>query len=159
MNSITNYNEATLFWKKNYELYSDRIVVTGHAPGSQTFEVMLPLTDINSNFVKATVRSSVPWVALTTASLTGLLSYILVYDFAISSNKLPAVLAIYSVLALIVTVATLKRVDYVRFNSKDYQVVLLNIARSGPDIEKFDIFIETLVLTIDHASIPIPKTT
>lgn len=157
MKSMAKYSEATLFWKKKYELYSDRIVVNGQSPGSQNFEVTVPLIDINPNYVKVSVRSLVPWVALITAILTGFLSVILIYYFAISSNRLPGVLAIYSVLALIVTVATFKRVEYARFNSKDYRVVLLNIARSGPDIKEFDTFIETLVVTIDRAPISIQK--
>jgi hypothetical protein len=55
------------------------------------------------------------------------------------------------VAGLIVAIATMKKVEYARFCSEGYGMLLLNVARSGPDRNRFDSFVQALVSQIECA--------
>lgn len=151
MEPIATYTESTLSGKRKYELYPDKIVIKGAVSWSYDFESAVVLNRINSEYTRLRIRPLVAWIALTTSILTGFASFVLVHDFGVSSTVLPGVLGIYSGSAFIVAIATIKKVEYARFCSDDYRTVLLSIARSGPDKNQFDSFIQALSLHIGEA--------
>ena len=83
--------------------------------------------------------------------LTSLACIVLIYEFAIQSDAIPGVLGIFSGSALIVALATMRKVEYARFCSEGYGSVLLSVARSGPERTQFDGFVQALVTQIEHA--------
>ena len=145
MKVIVTYSEVTLAGKRNYSLYSDKIVIKGVGTGSYEFDQTLLLTKISPEYIRLRIRPTVAWVSLTTFLLTGLASIVLVVEFAIQSTAVPGVLGIFSVAALTVAIATMKKVEYARFCSEDYGSVLLNVARSGPERNRFDSFVQAVV--------------
>lgn len=151
MNTIAKYREVTLFGKRNYELHSDKIVVRGSGMGSYEFEQTLPLSKISPNYIRLRIRPGIAWTSLTVSIVTGLLSVMLVRDFAIRSAAIPGVLGIFSCSALIVAIATIKRVEYARFWSHGYGAILLSVARSGPERNQFENFVQKLVSQIESA--------
>jgi hypothetical protein len=151
MNSIVKYREVTLFGKRNYELRTDKIVVTGAGMGSYDFEQTLPLRKMSSDYIRLRIRPSLAWISLTISIVTGLLSVVLVREFAIRSAAVPGVLGIFSCSALVVAIATMKRVEYARFCSDGYGSIVLSVARSGPDRKQFENFVQTLVSQIESA--------
>jgi hypothetical protein len=151
MSAIAKYREVTLFGKRNYELHSDKIVVVGAGMGSYEFEQTLLLTKISPNYIRLRIRPSIAWISLTISIVTGLLSVVLVREFAIRSAAIPGVLGIFSCSALIVAIATMKRVEYARFCSDGYGSMLLNVARSGPERNQFENFVQKLVSQIEPA--------
>jgi hypothetical protein len=151
MEAIVTYSEVTLTGKRKYELYPDKIVMRGSGTWSYEFEQTLPLTKISADYVKLRMRPTVSWISLTIFFLTGLLSIVLVREFAIQSSAVPGVLGIFSGSALIVAIATMKKVEYARFCAAGYGSVLLSVARSGPERNRFDNFVQALVSQIEYA--------
>ena len=151
MEAIVTYSEVTLTGKRKYELYPDKIVVRGSGTWSYEFEQTLPLTQISADYVKLRMRPTVSWISLTIFFLTGLLSIVLVREFAIQSSAVPGVLGIFSGSTLIVAIATMKKVEYARFCAAGYGSVLLSVARSGPERNRFDSFVQALVSQIESA--------
>lgn len=151
MTAIATYSEVTLFGKRQYELHSDEILIKGAGSWSYDFEQTLPLTKISPDYIRLRIRPNVAWISLTLSLITGLLSVVLVRDFAIRSAAVPGVLGIFSASALIVAIATIKRVEYARFCSDGYGGVVLNVARSGPERNQFDSFVRKLVSQIELA--------
>ena len=146
------YSEATLTGKRTYELYPDKIVVSGSSTGSYDFHQTLPLIQISSNYVKLRMRPPVSWISLTIFLITGLLSIVLVVEFSIQSSAVPGVLGILSGSALIVAIATMRKVEYAKFCAAGYGSVLLSVARSGPERHRFDSFVQALVCQIEEAN-------
>ena len=151
MKALNTYSEVTLAGKRKYELYSDKIVTRGIGTWCYEFEQTLALTKISPDYIRLRIRPTVAWISLTIFFLTGLLSVVLVREFAIHSSAVPGVLGIFSGSALIVAIATMKRVEYARFCSEGYGSVLLNLARSGPERNRFDGFVQALVSQIEYA--------
>ena len=152
MEALDTYSEVTLTGRRKYELYPDKIVLRGSGTWSYEFEQTLPLTQISGDYVKLRVRPTVSWISLTICFLAGLLSIVLVREFAIQSSAVPGVLGILSGAALIVAIATMKKVEYARFCSAGYGSVLLSVARSGPERNRFDSFVQALVSQIEYAN-------
>lgn len=152
MEAIVTYSEVTLTGKRKYDLYPDKIVMSGSDTWSYDFEQTLPLTKISADYVKLRMRPTVSWISLTLFLLTGLLSIVLVREFSIPSRAIPGVLGIFSGSALIVAIATMKKVEYARFCAAEYGSVLLSVARSGPERNRFDSFVQALVSQIAYAN-------
>jgi hypothetical protein len=142
---ITCYSETTLTGRRRYELSQDRILIKGSVSGSYDYERTFELTKLNPEYITLRIRPLVTWIALITCIMTGFASLLLVYEFPIRSAAVPGVLGIYSGSALIVAIATFRKVEYARFCSDDYRAVLFSIARSGPDKNHFDSFVQALV--------------
>jgi hypothetical protein len=151
MTSIVTYQETTLFGQRKYELHPDKIVIAGRATGSYDYKQTLVLSKISPDYIRIRIRPNVAWVSLTIALLTGLVSVVLVEEFAIRSAAVPGVLGIFSVSAFVVALATMKRIEYARFCSEGYGSVLLNVARSGPEENQFESFVQKLVSQIQRA--------
>ena len=100
---------------------------------------------LNPAYITLRIRPLITWIALITSIMTGFACLLLVYEFPIRSAAVPGVLGIYSGSALIVAIATFRKVEYARFCSDDYRIVLFSIARSGPDKKHFDSFVQALV--------------
>jgi hypothetical protein len=142
MKVISTYREVTLTGKRKYELDSDNVVINGSGSWSYEFEQKLQLKKISPDYAK---------LRITMFLLTGFASILLIREFAIQSTAIPGVLGIFSVSALIVALATFRKVEYARFCSDDYGSILFNVARSGPDRNQFDSFVKALVIQIGHA--------
>jgi hypothetical protein len=142
--SITGYSETTLTGKRRYDLSQDTILIKGSVGGTYDYERSFELTKLNSKYITLRIRPLVTWIALVTSIITGIASVLLVYEFPIRSAAIPGVLGIYGGSALIVAVATFRKVEYASFCSDDYRV-LFSIARSGPDKKHFDSFVQALV--------------
>lgn len=151
MQVISTYREVTLTGKRNYELYSDSLVINGSGSWSYEFEQKLQLQKISPDYAKLRVRSAVTWIALTMFLLTGFASILLIFEFTIQSRAIPGVLGIFSVSSLIVALATIRKVEYATFCSDGHGSVLFNVARSGPERNQFDSFVKALVIQIGHA--------
>lgn len=151
MKAIATYTEVTLLGKRKYQLFPDNIDIKGAGNLSYEFEQTLVLNKISPNYIRLRIRPTVAWVSLTMCFLTGLACVVLIYEFPIQSSAIPGVLGIFSASALIVAIATMKKVEYARFCSEDYGSVLLNVARSGPEKNQFDSFVQALVTQIEHA--------
>ncbi len=142
---IARYSEKTLMGKQRYELYPDKILIQGAVGASHDYALSVGLNKLNPDYITLRTRPIVTWLALLTSLITGFATVLLVNEFAISSRAVPGVLGIYSGSALIVAIATFKKVEYARFCSDDYRTVLISVARSGPDQKHFDGFVKKLV--------------
>jgi hypothetical protein len=152
MTPLQTYCQATLTDKSVFELYEDKLVVKGSFPLSANFERTFELDKLSPDQIKLKIRPSVTWIAMTTCVLTGFAATQLIFNFKIASTIVPGVLGIYCILALIVAIATLKKVEYAKFCSADYIAVLFSIARSGPDASRFDAFVKALIDQIRTAT-------
>lgn len=79
-----------------------------------------------------------------------LVCFVLIHDFRLL-NAVSGTLGIFSASALIVAIATMKKVEYASFCPDDSGSVLLNVARSGLEKNQFDSFVNALVIQIDNA--------
>ena len=151
MQPIATYREVTLLGKRKYQLYSDSIVIKGVGNLSYEFEQTLMLKKISPDYITLRIRPNVAWISLSLSILTGLACETLIYDFPIQSTAIPGVLGICSGSALIIALATMRKVEYARFCSEDYGSLLLNVAKSGPQKNQFETFVKDLVTQIGHA--------
>jgi hypothetical protein len=150
MNPIVTYSQATLTGKAKFELFPETIVIRGGVSGSYDFEQTLALKKISKDYIRLRVRSKVSWISLCISIFTGFACLVLVLDFTLP-EALPGTLGILSASALIVAIATMKKVEYASFCSEESGSVLLNVARSGPEKNQFDSFVNALVIQIDYA--------
>src|SRR4051812_38805746 len=150
MKPIFAYSQATLSGKARYELFHDKIVIRGGVSGFYDFERTLALKKISAEYIKLRVRPTVAWISLCLSILTGLVCFVLIHDFMLP-EAIPGTLGILSASALVVAIATMKKVEYASFCSEDSGSVLLNVARSGPEKNQFDSFVNALVMQIENA--------
>jgi hypothetical protein len=150
MKPIVTYNQATLSGKARFELFPDKIVIRGGVSGSYDFEQTLDLKNISAEYIKLRIRPTVAWISLFISIITGFVCFVLIHDFRLP-DAIPGTLGIVSASALIVAIASMKKVEYASFCSNDSGSVLLNVARSGPEKDQFDGFVNALVKQIDNA--------
>src|SRR4051812_47274353 len=122
--SISGYSETTLTGKRHYQLSQDRILIRGSVSGSYDYKRTFELAKLNPEYITLRIRPLITWIALITSIMTGLACLLLVYEFPIRSAAVPGVLGIYSGSALIIAIATFRKVEYARFCSDDYPIVL-----------------------------------
>jgi len=141
------YSERRFDGHRDFELQSDRVLVKGREFLGAEFEqtILLEMLQPEVNRARAHTRGFGGGITLIVAAMG------IKQGFGLSVfsywGGLASVLAVGGVL---LTLATSRRINWVIFKSRA-GVDSLTIARSGPDKERFDAFVQAIVTQIDKA--------
>ena len=95
------------------------------------------------------MRSNLVWLSIAVSLLSALVTVVLLREFNLSSALIPGMFGTMSFTFLIVALASIRRIEYVRFYSEGYGAIVLSLTRSGPEKDKFDGFVQQLVSEIN----------
>ncbi len=153
MNPISTYSECSFNRACHYELYPDKLHVTGKVFLRNEFDVTFELKNLNPIHQKIKVRNNNFLAGLGMSSVSAILLLILVSVFHVKFDSLVFVIISCAIVAgLLFCASTIKKVEYYRFtNLSDINV--LDIARTGKDRQKFDEFITQLVDAIRKSKV------
>jgi hypothetical protein len=148
MESVATYSETRFSGQRDFTLYADRIRVTGKVFLKSDFDTTIQLARLNPDYSRLRVRETgfMSGVCLILISL--LLTGILIAGFKLPvEHPLVLLVIIQPVAGLVLCLATLRKVDFARFQNDD-GIVVLDVARAGKSKSGFDPFIEALADTI-----------
>jgi hypothetical protein len=144
------YRDATWDRRRNFELFGDRIRVRVK---SQAFdaETDVHLINLNPDPEKLFVRQQVPFqLAILLIVLAGGIG---IGAFASGADRISGAVVIAVSLAILGATILMyfgKKIEFMRFKT-NADAVILDVARSGPDKQRFDDFVTDLVARIRDA--------
>ncbi len=142
---LATYTEARFDGTRQFELFADRIRVTGAATLQSRVDTTIPLSRIHPQVIKLWVRNRVFWVGTWIATIGLISATLLVKGFNVDPfSYAPGALGVIGMSGIALCLATARMVEFARFES-DAGVAVLDIARQGPDVERFDQFIEQVL--------------
>lgn len=152
MQMMDTYREVNSLSRRQFDLYSDQIVVRVKSPNYDATST-IALRDIRPQ--PDTFRLRFPQfkygVLLIVAAIpVGLYAYV-----AVTLLERPIVAAVAISLAfvgLVILLFTVRKVEYTRFLSHT-GAPILDVGRCGPDVRRYDDFIETLTASILAAQV------
>ena len=131
--------------RRQFSLCPDEIIVVGYRFFGASYEAKIPLKSIEATVSRIYARSTFFLAGVILAAGNTFICVIL------RSLMLPwSFLILFIACGIIgfwLAGITFKRVEYAQFRSKA-GVVVLDVARSGPERQKFDGFVETLTRQI-----------
>jgi len=140
---IASYCERRLELRRDFTLYTDKIMVRNKRLSGTGYWIPIHLDSLSPNTTTIWTRSKL----LNTSSLFLLLGIPLFYvgheyPKLVSSDTIFVAGFALSLIGLVLLIATIQVVEFVRFHAKDRpEVVLLDVGRVGPQVAKFNDFI------------------
>jgi hypothetical protein len=147
MSTLMTYFERRFDGHRAFELQSDRVLVKGREFLGAEFEqtIMLDMLRPEVNHARTRTRGFGEGITIVIAALG------IKQGFGLSVFSYWGGLAIVlAVGGALLTLATSRKINWVVFKSRA-GVDALTIARSGPDKEQFDAFVQKIVTQIDKA--------
>ncbi len=148
MESVATYSETRFSGQRDFTLYADRIRVTGKVFLKSDFDTTIQLARLNPDYSRLRIREAGFMAGVWLILISLLLSGILIAGFKFPvEHPLVLLVLIQPVAGLVLCLATLRKVDFARFQNDD-GIVVLDVARAGKTRSAFDPFIKALVDTI-----------
>lgn len=144
------YRERLLQVRRVLALYPDRIEVQAKWLGGGRFSYTVRLSDLRAKPTEARIRQRIWRKGLIVAMLAAAAA-VVVQRYAHWGQTAMYILWSIAVAAGIFTLIAWKKVQFMRFTQHDGKPGL-DIARSGPDADRFDQFIEQVRQQIRRAS-------
>lgn len=145
MEPIATYSEKRFEGSRKFELFEDKICIQGKICTKGDFELALDLKDLNPEYSIFRFRPkfwlSGVWIIIIPIFIAVFLSK----AYKMTVEDFPMVLAlIMPVVGIVLILATFKKVEFYSFRNSS-EVTVLDIARSGKEVDKFDGFVEKLI--------------
>jgi len=151
METIATYFEQRFDGKRSFTLLPDAVVVAGRTTFNSDFEGRIPLSSLDPNYNRLRVRSRSCWTGLWMAVIAFVVWQVLVNGIHMSWAATPAgMVACFGAGGFLLSLATLRKVEFIRFSTQA-GVVVLDLARAGPERDKLDGFVEALTRQIGVA--------
>jgi hypothetical protein len=148
MEPIATYSEKRFDGKRTFTLLSDAVVVRGSATLSADFEARIPLSSLDPNYSTLRFRNRIFWGGIWMMTASFVVCSILVSGFHMSwATMPPGMVACIGMAGFLLCIATGRKVEFIRFTTQA-GVVVLDLARSGPERDKLDSFIDALTRQI-----------
>lgn len=148
METIATYYERRFDGKRTFTLLADAVVVSGSATLTSEFQVRVPLSSLDPNYSMLRLRHRIFWAGLWMVVVSFFAWTTLVSGLHMSWGTLPPILAAnFGIGGLLLCLATGRKVEFIRFTTLA-GVVALDLARSGPERDKLDGFIDALTKQI-----------
>jgi uncharacterized membrane protein len=148
METIATYSEKRFDGKRTFTLLADAIVVSGSATLSSEFQARIPLSSLDPNYSTLCFRNRSFWAGAWMVVISFVVCTILVSGFNMFWATKPVVMvALIGITGFLLCLATARKVEFIRFTTQG-GVVGLDLARSGPEREKLDAFIDALTKQI-----------
>ena len=148
MEPIATYFEQRFDGKRMFTLFPDAIDVRGSVALTSEFELRIPLSSLDPNYTKLRCRNRGFNGGMWMLSASIFACTVLVSGFQLPWISASTGLATCMGMAgLLLSLATCRKVEFVQFRSQA-GVTALDLARSGPQRDQLDGFVETLVRQI-----------
>lgn len=148
MDSIATYSEQRFDGKRTFTLLADAVVVIGSAALTSEFQARIPLSSLDPNYSILRFRNRNFWAGLWMVVISFVVCTILVSGFHMSWTTMPpGMVACIGMGGFLLCLATARKVEFIRFTT-GAGVVVLDLARSGPERDKLDGFIDALTKQI-----------
>jgi hypothetical protein len=142
---LATYREVRHDTKLVYELYEDSISIVGTKTFETDFETTIPLVRIYPAVSRLRQRHRTFWAGAWVAVIGFIVYGMLIHSFGYDPiAEGPGICFGIGVMGIAMSLATLKKVEFARFDS-DAGVAILDIARSGPDSEHFVAFVNQVL--------------
>ncbi len=148
---IAIYEEARFESRRRFELFPDRIRVTGAGPGIARSDALLQLSGLRSDPDRVWVRKAMfryGWMILCVAAFWAVL--VILRDGPEALTQMSWVMAMVgptACLGLVLTLFNARPVEFVRFPT-DAGLVVLDVGRVGSQAVDFDSFVDALIAQI-----------
>ena len=151
MEPLGNYRDVRIEGKRTFELFEDRLLVRGYVSLKSDFEFAFPLHVLNPSWSRIRIRSNVFQVGM---MFFGAGLGIGTGAWQLHGPTYFAVLALSLGLAgVFMLLVTARKIEYAVFQNRS-GVSVVTMARTGPDAEKFDTFVNLLAEKITQAKPP-----
>ncbi len=148
METIATYSEQRFDGKRTFTLLSDAVLVRGSATLTAEFETRIPLSSLDPNYSTLRFRNRNFWAGLWMMLVSFLVCAVLVSGFHMSWTTMPpGMVACIGIGGFLLCLATGRKVEFIRFTTQA-GIVVLDLARSGPERGKLDSFIDALTKQI-----------
>ena len=148
METIATYSELRFDGKRTFKLVADAVIVSGSATLTSEFQARIPLSSLAPNYSTLRFRNRSFWTGLWMVVISVIVCTILVSGFHMSWETIPpGMVACIGMGGFLLCLATGRKVEFIRFTTQA-GVVVLDLARSGPERDKFDDFIDALTKQI-----------
>jgi hypothetical protein len=146
---IATYQESWVNVRRRFELFADRVRVTGVATGQGKFDATIPLQGVRPEVARLWVHSALFYVAvaITGLAFVAFLVVALVADF-VHGGTLPPRAAAWTgggiFVGLVLALATHRQIELANFCS-EAGLVVLQVGRAGKQAGEFDQFVAAIV--------------
>ena len=152
METIATYSEKRFDGKRTFTLLANTVVVSGSATLSSEFQTRIPLSSLDPNYSTLRFRNRSFWGGVWMVVISFVVCTILISGFQMFWATKPVVMvAMIGIGGFLLCLATARKVEFIRFTTQA-GVVVLDLARSGPERDKLDGFIDALTKQIRIAS-------
>jgi hypothetical protein len=149
---LTTYSERQIGMKRDFALYADRVIVKGENMRLM-FETPVMLADLRPTSQKIWKRHWIFRLGLLIifASIVPLILFVVVRLVNPRDSAAVVFLAIGSGLAIVggtICLSARRRIEWTQYVNQYGTQILLDVARTGPEKDRYDEFIEALDLQI-----------
>lgn len=149
---IAVYRERRFDGKRTFELFNDRVDVSGSAQLSSDFQISIPLKTLIPTPTKLNIRHKAFWAGLWAVIGSALGCTVLGNAMNVSYASPAFILTLVLGLSgFALMLATMRKIEFIGFQSAA-ALRAIDIARSGPDAGKLDSFIKRMADRIAAAS-------
>jgi hypothetical protein len=154
---LATYDEARSDGRRRFEVYPDRILVSGGGSGMK-FETTVSLADLKPEPDRLWIRNRFFFWGVVVLAM-GLVLFVPKIDKFADGIQPGETFAFYfglafGIVGLIICLKTVWKIEFARFQSRQGGIVVLDVARAGPDRARFSGFIELLVDLIRKTQTP-----
>jgi hypothetical protein len=148
--ALAKYREHRLEGVRTYDLYEDKIVIRGSMRVGVNFESNIKLSGVQPEIHRIWMRSQLFTLAVV-VFVVGLL-FVFIATQLENIRAVDSLIAIASfafpLIGLVAVLLTMHKLEYVRFANNN-SIVVFDLARSGPDSNNFDEFVNKIVKQIE----------
>lgn len=148
MDALATYSERRTDGRRQFSLFSHEILVVGHRFFGANYEVKIPLKSIEPTVSRIFVRSTL-FLAGVILAASNVFICVLLLSLMLPWSFLILFIA-FGIVGFWLIGITFKRVEFAQFRSQA-GVVVFDVARSGPECQKFDEFVKILIQQIQAA--------
>ena len=149
MEPIATYSETHLLSKRHFELFPDRIRITGKVYLQSDFDLIVNLKNILPHYETIRIREKIFSAGIVIA-VTPLFIFAILYGLTKEVLFYPA-MGLMLAVGIVISAFTFRKVEYRQFRNSS-NVAVMHISRSGKDKHKFDTFIEQFVSCIKECN-------
>ncbi|MBE0534755.1 MAG: hypothetical protein IH624_03735 [Phycisphaerae bacterium] len=149
MEPVATYSETRLMGKRYFELFADRVRITGKVYWQSDFDVTIPLTNVLPYYETIRIREKICGAGVVLAAVPVVL-FVILYELSKEVIVYPAMVCMLAV-GVVTSVFTFRKIEYRQFRNSSNGVVF-NVARSGKGKHSFDRFVEQLVSRIEECN-------
>ncbi len=146
------YNETRLDGKRVFKLAHDGVQVSADFVMGLSYETLVRYDQLDPTITVFRQHHKLFWPSIIGIPLFATTTFVFVDSFNFSLfDFLPGLFAALTLISILVAMITRKRVEYARFCSST-GIPMLDIAKAGPDREKFDQYIAAIQNRIETVS-------